>query len=161
VIFMNGDYVPEIVKEMSQNLPRFGDGRINYSSADIVPTISIIVQYKGEILIFKRSEELNAYPGLWNGVSGYLDEVQPIKGKVFEELLEETQISKDIIKLINFSEPFDFYDEHIPCKWVVYPIRVVLKQKLEIKLSWENSEYQWVIPKNIKNFKTVPSYKKG
>ena len=30
----------------------------------------------------------------------------------------------------------------------------------EIKLNWENSEFEWINPSNIVNYKTVPSLDK-
>jgi hypothetical protein len=39
-----------------------------------VPVVNIVVSYDGKVLLVERSQELSNYPGLWNGISGYLDD---------------------------------------------------------------------------------------
>ncbi|MEE9511703.1 MAG: NUDIX hydrolase, partial [Nitrosopumilaceae archaeon] len=44
-------------------------------------------------------------------------------------------------------------------EWEVFPFLFETKNP-EIKLNWENSEYNWIKVEDISNYDTVPSLKK-
>jgi len=44
-------------------------------------------------------------------------------------------------------------------EWNIFPFLFRAKNP-EIKLNWENSEFEWIKPSNIVNYKTVPSLDK-
>ena len=48
----------EIVKELSKTLPRFPDGRIDYSNSDVAPVVTIFVEYGNKILLLRRSDKV-------------------------------------------------------------------------------------------------------
>lgn len=58
---MNEQKMLEIIKEFAKKLPKFPDGRIDYSNSDIAPVITVFVRYKDKILILKRSDKVRAY----------------------------------------------------------------------------------------------------
>lgn len=151
----------EVVKKLSKTLPKFPDGRINYSNSDIAPVITVFVKYKDKILLLKRSDKVKTYKGKWNTVAGYLDELKPIKEKVLEELEEEVGIKEDAISAIQFGEPYKFVDEKINKTWIIFPILVELEEKVEIKLDWEHTEFKWVKKEELDNFDTVPNLDKS
>ena len=45
-----------ILKEFDR-LPKFPDGRIDYSNSDKAPVLTCFVRFEDEILLLKRSEE--------------------------------------------------------------------------------------------------------
>ena len=47
-----------IIKEFANKLPKFPDGRIDYSSSDIAPVITVFVKHKDKILLLKRSDKV-------------------------------------------------------------------------------------------------------
>lgn len=47
----------DIVKNLSTKLPKFKDGRINYSKSTIAPVVNSFVKYKDKILILRRGEK--------------------------------------------------------------------------------------------------------
>ncbi len=148
-----------VVKEFAKKLPRFPDGRIDYSSSDIAPVTTVFIKYDGKILLLKRSDKVSTYHGKWNSVSGYLDEIVPIREKILEELREEVGIDEDKILSIYVGKDYEF--THNKKTWNVYPALANLKNKPTIKLDWEHIEYKWIKPEELKNFDTVPELDRG
>jgi isopentenyldiphosphate isomerase len=149
------------VEEFSKKLPKFKDGRIDYSNSDTAPVITVFIKHKDRILLLKRSDKVLTYKGKWNSVAGYLDELKPIREKIEEEIREELGITEDIIHLIKMGEAYEFRDDKIGKTWIVFPIMVELKNEPEIKLDWEHTEYKWIKPDELENFDTVPHLNKS
>lgn len=152
---MNDQKVLALLKKFSKKLPKFEDGRIDYSNSNEAPVITIFVKFKDKILLLKRSDKVRTYKLKWNTIAGYLDEIKPIKEKVLEELREEIGIKEENISSILFGKSYELKDKEINKTWIVHPVLVELKNKIEIKLDWEHTEYKWVHPDEIKNFNIV------
>ncbi|MCD6381910.1 MAG: NUDIX domain-containing protein [Candidatus Aenigmarchaeota archaeon] len=150
--------IRDVIRQLSRRLPRFPDRRINYRNSRIAPVVVIFVRYKDKILILKRSEKVRTYKGKWNVVAGYLDELKPIKEKVFEELREEVGISPKIINQVSIKRAYKFTDRKSGRTWIVVTVLVELKRKPKIKIDWEHTEYRWVKPEEALKFDTVPNF---
>lgn len=148
------------IERMGAGLPRFPDGRIDYSNAKAAPVVTVFVRCKGEILLLKRSEKVGTYRGKWNTVAGYLDELRPVREKVLEELREEAGILEKDISSIRFGEPFRTVDKKINRTWFVHPVIVELREKT-CKIDWEHTEFRWIRPEELKDFDTVPNLAEG
>ena len=154
---MNETKTLDLLEKFSKKLPHFEDGRINYSDSNEAPVVTIFVKYKNEILLLKRSDKVRTYRGKWNTIAGYLDEVKPLKEKVWEELREEIGvIEKDILN-IKYGGSYKLKDKKINKIWIVHPVLVELKDKPEIVLDWEHTEYKWIKPKDLNKYDTVAS----
>lgn len=151
----------DILRKLSRKLPRFKDGRINYLDSREAVVITVFVKYKDEMLILKRSNKVHTYKGFWNTVAGYYDEFKPLKKKALEELFEETTITKKYIKYVKPGKMFRMHDKKINRIWHVNPVLVVLKKKPKIKIDFEHTEYRWIKPSEIKNYKVVPNLMNG
>jgi len=151
--------VMELIERLGKKLPKFPDGRIDYSKSGIAPVITVFVKYKEKILLIKRSGRVGTYKGKWHTVAGYLDEVKPIKEKVLEELREEIGIEKGI-KSIRIAESFEVKDRVIGKVWIIHPVLVELNEKPEIKLDWEHTEFKWIKKEELENFDTIPGIHK-
>ncbi len=145
-----------MLKEFTKKLPKFPDGRINYTNSDKAPVLTCFVKFKDKILILKRSKKVRTYQGKWNVVAGYLDEPKPIRKKVLEELKEELGIKKNNIIKIKIGASYKFFDPNIKMTWLVYPILIELKKIPKIKIDWEHTEYKWIDPKDISKYDIVP-----
>jgi ADP-ribose pyrophosphatase YjhB (NUDIX family) len=151
----------KVLERLSETLPKFPDGRIDYSSSEIAPVITIFVRYGSKILLLRRSDRVSTYRGKWNTVAGYLDELKPLKEKILEELREEIGIDEKLISSIEVGEFFEFKDREIGRRWIVTPALVELIEKPNIKLNWEHSEYRWIEPNEMDRFDTVPNLDTG
>jgi len=145
-----------LIEELGKKLPKFPDGRINYSNAHTAPVISVFVRFDGKILLLKRSDKVSTYKGKWNAVGGYLDEIKPIRKKILGEVKEELGIGEDNIMSIRLGRSYEFNDKEIGKTWIVHPVLVELKERQDIKLDWEHTECRWIEADEIKNFDTVP-----
>jgi len=153
---MDEQKLTRIIKNFAARLPKFSDGRINYSNSNIAPVITVFVRYKDKILLLKRSDKVGAYRKKWNTVAGYLDQPKPIFEKALEELKEELGILQKSILQIKVGAPYKFFDSDIKKTWLVNPVLIDLKRKPNIKLDWEHTEYKWIKPGELKMFDTVP-----
>ena len=149
----------DIIKEFSKKLPKFKDGRIDYSKSNEAPVITVFIKFKDKILLLKRSDKVLTYKGKWNTIAGYLDEVKPIEDKVKEELREKINV-KEFLS-IKIGKYFKILDKKINKKWIVTPVLVESKDKPEIKLDWEHTEFEWIKPEEMKNYDTVVSLDKS
>lgn len=147
----------KILQDFSEKLPKFSDGRIDYSSSDKAPVLTCFMKYKDKILLLKRSDKVSNYQGLWNTVVGYLDEFKPLEEKAREELQEELSITADMIEKIKLGEPYEFSDKNINKIWIIFPVLVELNKEPVIKLDWEHTEYKWIDPADLKKFDIVPN----
>ncbi len=136
------DKIPKIVEKFYEDLPKFPDGRINYSDADKAATTVVFLRHEDEILLLKRSEEVKHRKNKWGVVAGFLDELKPLIEKSFEEVKEETGVEKDLISSIEIGETYKFDREETT--FISHPILMKLETKPEIKISWEHTEYKWV-----------------
>jgi len=148
--------IQQLLKENAVNLPRFPDGRIDYSTSDWAAVLTCFVRFEDKILLLKRSDRVRTHKGKWHTVAGYVDEPKPIREKALEELHEELGISEQIILQCKMGSPYEFFDPDEQKTWLVYPVLVELKQKPEIKLDWEHTELKWISPNKLMTYDTVP-----
>lgn len=126
------------------NYPRFADGRIDYSSERVCFALNCVVVCGDEILLTRRSQDVLAYPGTLNGISGFIDRTDlSIEEQARIELQEEVCAPLDLVEKMLVSEPFVQVDEGIGREWHVYAVLVEFKEKFTPKLNWENKEVGW------------------
>jgi len=147
----------EKVKEFTKKLPKFPDGRIDYTHSNTALVLTVFIKHKDKILLLKRSDKVGTHKGKWNTVTGYIDEPKPPIKKIMEEISEELGITEDNILSYNLGEPFEFTDPGAKKTWIVHPAGVELKTNPDIKLDWEHTEYKWIKPEELKKFDTVPN----
>ena len=134
------------------HLPRFPDGRIDYTNADKAPGLSCFIRYKDEILLLKRSDKVMAYKGQWFCLGGFIDEPKSIRQKALEELHEELGLSENDIKSIKTAPSYTYQDSSAKKSWILYPVLVELNNQPEIKLDWEHTDYRWVKKEELGSF---------
>ena len=98
---------------------------------------------------------------LWAGVSGIIekDDITPLD-RAKTEIFEETGINENEIQLLKSIEQIKIestqYDNH---EWNIFAFLFKTK-KPKVKLNWENSDYSWIKPNELKNYETVPELEK-
>lgn len=150
-----------IFKELTRNLPRFTDGRINFTGVRKAPVVNVIVELDGKILIMKRSDKVSAYQRLWNGVSGFIDEPKPIEEFVRQEISEELSIGSELVGKMSVSDPYIVEDQDIDRVWYVYPVLVSLKKEPKIVLDWEHTDFKWIAPSELSKYQYVKDFDKS
>ncbi len=134
-------------------------GQIDYTNICWAPVINCILKYKDNILLLRRSEKLNFYPGYWSGVSGFLDDNKPLEQKVRDEIKEELGLEGEEIISIR-PAPIFHQKEHAYKKvWIIHPVLVEVATD-KITLDWEAQEYRWVSPREALKFDSLPGFDK-
>ena len=114
-----------------------------------------------KVLILKRSDKVKSMKGLWAGISGIIEkkDITPLD-RARIEIFEETGINENEIQLLKSIEQMKIesaqYKNH---EWNIFPFLFKAKNP-KIKLNWENSDFDWIKPNEIKNYETVPELEK-
>ena len=123
--------------------------------------VTSFIKNGDRILILKRSDKVKSMKCLWAGVSGIIEknDTNPL-ARAKTEILEETGINEEEIELLKANERMKIesaqYKNH---EWNIFPF-LFKTENPEIKLNWENSEFKWIKPNEIKNYETVPELEK-
>lgn len=132
-------------------------GQIDYSDARFAPVINCVLNFKDKILVVKRSEKLNFYPGYWNGVSGFLDDDRGLEEKVYDEIREELGIKKNQIKAIRLGEIFHQNEPKYQKTWIVHPVSVEVSTD-KVKLDWEAQNFKWLTLEEVLKLDLLPGF---
>ena len=142
-------------KNISNFVPK--EGQVDFSNIRWAPVVNIVVMFENKILLLKRNENLNFYPGFWNGVSGFLDDNLSLEEKVKEELFEEIGIGEDNIDYIKLCGVFDKNEPKYKKTWIMHAVLVKIKSN-NLKLDWETSKYVWVTEEEIGGYDLLPGF---
>jgi 8-oxo-dGTP pyrophosphatase MutT (NUDIX family) len=120
--------------------------------------VTCILEHGGKILLFKRSNLVGTYRGLWGGVAGYVEELEDPYDTAVKEIRQEAGIGVDALELVRKGEPIEFSDTYDGRRydWIVYPFLFHIESKELVRVDWEHEEYRWVFPSEVKKFDTVP-----
>jgi 8-oxo-dGTP pyrophosphatase MutT (NUDIX family) len=150
-------HIREQLQSIAVTLPRFPDGRIDYSHAQTSLILVCFVLYGEEFLLLHRSELVHQYKRKWNTVAGYIDEPKPLREKVFEELSEELGITEVDVLSFEIGTPHEQADASLKKQWIVYPCIVRLTHKPAIRLDWEHTDFAWITEKQLQFYDLVPN----
>lgn len=136
-------------------------GQTDYTHSKRAPVVNTLIRFRDEdkYLLIKRSNAMRNYPGLWNGISGFLDDEQTVEQKIRSELLEEAGLGDADIVSVFLGKPFQHVDREKDKVWEVHPALVVLATQ-NITLNWEGHECVWVPLRKITAYSLVPGYEK-
>lgn len=122
--------------------------------------VTSFIKNSDQILILKRSEKVRSMKGLWSGVSGMIENNENPLDRAKIEIFEEIGMKEDEIKLVKKSEKMKIsssqYKNH---QWEIFPFLFETKKET-IQINWENSDFKWILPIELKNYETVPSLEK-
>lgn len=120
-----------------------------------IKVVTVFLMYEGKILLLKRSAKVRTMNGMWAGISGYLEDVNPLV-QALKELSEECGLPESQVHLLKSAEPLEVRDPQFSnIIWIVYPFLFESSTK-SIRLDWEHDEYIWINPIELGNYKTVP-----
>ena len=115
--------------------------------------VVVYVRYAGKLLLVKRSFFVRSFRQRWSIVSGRIeDHESDALMTAFRELEEEVGLLPDQVRLVKRGVPFEakMSDKNR----FVHPFLFdALTDK--ISLNWENSDFAWVSPEELVNFKLV------
>ena len=136
-------FVYKISKDMAKREPK----RVN--------VVTVFLEHDKKILILKRSQKVKTMKTKWAGISGYIEQEEPLM-RALKEIEEETGLNNNNVRLINIGEPLEAIQANDPeITWIVHPY-LFSSNTDQIRIDWEHDEYRWINPKEIKNYETVP-----
>lgn len=140
-------------------LEHYLKSRLDLNRPDVKNVVTCFIRYIDKVLIVKRSQAVGTYQGFWSGISGYMEQ-EPLN-QAYTEIMEETSLNYDDVRLIRKGIPFEVMDEKLNRKWIIYPFLFETSSKDKIIIDWENVEKRWIEPSEIDDFKTVPGLKQA
>jgi 8-oxo-dGTP diphosphatase len=108
-----------------------------------------------EILLLRRSQQVGTYRGRWAGVSGYIEETDPLT-QAYMEIEQETGLTREDVQLLRTGEPLEVVDAEAERRWIVHPFLFEVREPARVRTDWEHSETRWIRPKEISHYETVP-----
>ena len=122
--------------------------------------VTSFIKNDDKILILKRSDKVKSMKCLWAGISGIIENNETPLTRAKIEIFEEAGIHEEQIELLKAIQQIKIsspqYKNH---EWNIFPFLFKAKNP-EIKLNWENSDFNWIEPSQIKNYETVPELEK-
>lgn len=139
-----------------ENSTKFEDGRVNYRSSRINLVLAGVIVQDEKILLLKRSHKVLTYWGLWDFIGGYLDDWKLPEEKIMEEMEEELAILPwDVLSIRRFRRVIQ-YDDIINKVRVNFPMMVIVKSWVVIKLDEEHTDYKRITHEDLANYDLVP-----
>jgi hypothetical protein len=150
-----------ILRAVAANLPRFPDGRIDYSSAHVAVVLNCVVCFEGRILLVRRSDGVSHHAGKWGCVTGFVDRFLPINILASIELSEELSLNINSNVTLRCAEPFITLDSETAMSWIVYPVLVSLDILPRIALNQENTDHRWIYPRDLDHYEIIPGQRRA
>jgi ADP-ribose pyrophosphatase YjhB (NUDIX family) len=154
------DHLP-MLRFVAAGLPRFSDGRIDYTDSRVALVLNCVVRCRRKILLLRRSDLVSNHRGKWSCLTGFIDQFLNLDVLVACELREELSIDVAAASEVLCSRSFTFIDREASKKWIVYPVQVTFELLPQIRLNWENDEYRWIFPSEIDDFQVIPGQRRA
>jgi len=135
------DEIPAQVERFWHSLPKFPDGRIDYTHAPAAAVLDCYLCCGDRLLVLKRTREIDGLMEQWHVVSGYLDERVSLREKALAEILEETGFCRNNIRAMSALSPYAHPGEK---NWCVYPVIAMVERPEAVHLNEEHSAYLWI-----------------
>ena len=149
------------VRDDSKNGPNNGaqpdapsEAQAEKSGGEPKAVVTSILVRDGKILLLKRSDRVGTYRGQWAGVSGHIEKNEKPEDRALIEIEEETGIRRGDVRILLKGEEILIKDGN--ALWRVHPFLVETKSE-KIRLDWEHTEYAWVSPDMLDEYRTVPN----
>jgi len=124
------------------------------SAPSDTPVVTVFLRHRGDVLLFRRSETVDSYPGQWGTVTGHVEEDNP-RASALAEIEEETGVSERDVTLVREGPSFLVEDEERGTRWTVYPFLFDAATR-EVNTNWETAEAEWAAPTVLHRRDTVP-----
>jgi 8-oxo-dGTP diphosphatase len=106
-----------------------------------IRAIKAIIRKGDKILLIKKSDKVDIYPGRWDLPGGRLDLGETWNQGLTREVREETGLKIKLIREVRDWEnkKWDTIGKTVLCEYVTG----------EVRLSWEHTEYRWMVPDDV------------
>jgi 8-oxo-dGTP diphosphatase len=114
-----------------------------------------VVLDRGKVLILKRKQDDDTYPGFWDCVGGHFERGESAEECMLREASEEAGQHMKIVRVGPLIEYLDEYGRAVAVPFILRP-----EPKRKILVS-EHSEFKWVKPSDLPKHDIVPDLAKA
>ncbi|MDA4132752.1 MAG: NUDIX domain-containing protein [Thaumarchaeota archaeon] len=114
-----------------------------------------VVLRRGKLLILKRKDDDDTYPGVWDCVGGHFEKGESAEECMLREAREEAGQEMKIVRLGSLIEFIDEYGRAVAVPFILRP-----DDKSEVVVS-EHSEFKWIRLREVEDYKIVPDLAKA
>jgi diadenosine tetraphosphate (Ap4A) HIT family hydrolase/ADP-ribose pyrophosphatase YjhB (NUDIX family) len=117
--------------------------------------VTCFLEQDGAVCLLKRSEHVGSARGKWHAVSGFLPEGKDPLLHAYDELAEETGLTRGHLQLRRWAGPLLFADRNGGRPWEVHAYLFTTAMRA-LTLNWEHVEYTWINPAALPRYDCVP-----
>jgi translation initiation factor 2B subunit (eIF-2B alpha/beta/delta family)/8-oxo-dGTP pyrophosphatase MutT (NUDIX family) len=119
------------------------------------PVVTAFLEHPdGRVLLLRRRDDATTYAGRWSGVSGYLEDLDPL-AQALLEVEEETGLVGEDVQVAATGSPVVARDAE--GSWLVHPFLLRCRAPERISLNEENAAAEWADPGALRELPTVPA----
>ncbi|MFP3578983.1 NUDIX domain-containing protein [Arthrobacter sp. fls2-241-R2A-200] len=112
--------------------------------------IAAVVQWRGRIALFKRSQSVGHERGLWHCITGYLEPDVSPEQQALTEIEEEAGLTRDDLADFQRGEQL-LIPDHEGNPWLVHTFTATTTRR-RLTINDEHDTYRWSIPSKISRF---------
>ena len=116
-------------------------------------------KYEPQYLLLQRSERDDLYPGIWQIVTGSVEEKEYARKSALRELEEETGLNAERFWIVPFVD--SFFDADNDAVHMVPVFAVEVNKNSGVKLSHEHKCCEWLFYEEAKEIITWPGQRKA
>ena len=116
--------------------------------------VAVVTKYNGTYLIAKRAPSMPSHANLWGVIAGLIESKENVKEAALRELREETGLIGEVIMVGE-----EFVLEEKAHKYFITPVLVKTNSN-NVILDGEHTNYEWIYPNELWNYKCVPKTEK-
>jgi translation initiation factor 2B subunit (eIF-2B alpha/beta/delta family) len=120
----------------------------------MTPVVTVFLRHRGDVLLLKRSQDVDSYAGKWGAVAGHVENGDP-EASARAEIEEETGLTESQVSLVRAGDQFEVEDEERGTTWTVHPFLFDAETQ-SVETNWETGEADWVAPTAILRREVVP-----
>lgn len=112
--------------------------------------VAVVVEWRGRIALFKRSQSVGHERGLWHCITGYLEPDVSPRQQALAELEEEAGLNpQDLAAFRPVGQLLISDDAGNP--WLVHTYTAVTTRR-RLTINDEHDAYRWTVPSKISRF---------
>ena len=112
--------------------------------------VATVVQWRGRIALFKRSQSVGHERGLWHCITGYLEPNVSPEQQALTELKEEAGLTREDLAEFQAGEQLLIAD-HEGNPWLVHTFTATSTRR-RLTINDEHDAFRWTLPSKISRF---------